>query len=80
MLQLWLKYNTVLYLHATYEGYLERNIHTRETKEKWGGEGRRTGTFWCKEAVRQRNKRKLHITKHIFRNLVIVDSRPPYGI
>lgn len=36
MLQLWLKYNTVLYLHATYEGYLERNIHTRETKEKWG--------------------------------------------
>jgi len=36
MLQLWLKCNTILYLHATCEAYLKRNIHTRKTKEKWG--------------------------------------------
>lgn len=29
-----MKYNTVLYLHATYNAYLKRNIFIRQVKEK----------------------------------------------
>lgn len=34
MLQLLMKCNTVLYLNATYNAYLKRNIFTRQVKEK----------------------------------------------
>lgn len=78
MPQLLLKCNRAVYFHATYHAYLKSNIHAREVEEKWVQRERRTGTFWCNQ-LQQRDKSKIDRKQHIFRNLVILESRPPYG-
>lgn len=79
MPQLLLKSNTVVYFHAIYHAYFWKATFKQEKQNKTVCRGREEQEHFGAGKLQQSDKSKTGRKQNIFRNMVILESRPPCG-